>query len=341
MSDEVLSHDEVENLLSSLDPNADDAQRPAVKHVANEERRGREKIVPYDFKRPERVGKEQMRALQTLHDGLGRNFSVSLSNVLRSVVDLKLVSVDQLTYGEFVFSLENPTCFVLLKADPLPGNLILDLDPVVLFPMIDRLLGGGKESGMIQRRALTEIELKIVERIVQLFLRELKRAWETLVSLELAVEKIESNPQLVQVVPPSEVVILVTFEACVNDVRGMINLCIPYNSIERIGSNLAEKTWAGYGRTNVTDKTKETVSRSLDRSELELVVRFAPGKISVEELIGLRVGDVILTEHDVRQPLTVSISDAPKFLASPGQLKGKKAIQIEKVVSPVEAPKKG
>ena len=75
MSDEVLSHDDVENLLSSLDPNADDAQRPAVKHVANDERRGREKIVPYDFKRPERVGKEQMRALQTLHDGLGRNFS--------------------------------------------------------------------------------------------------------------------------------------------------------------------------------------------------------------------------------------------------------------------------
>ena len=108
---------------------------------------GREKITPYDFKRPERVGKEQMRALQTLHEGFGRNFGAALSALLRSIVEVKLTSVDQLTYSEFVFSLENPSCFNLLKADPLEGNLILDINPSILYPIIDRLLGGGREMG--------------------------------------------------------------------------------------------------------------------------------------------------------------------------------------------------
>ena len=115
------------------------APRAAAKH--------REKITPYDFKRPERVGKEQMRALQTLHEGFGRNFGAALSALLRSIVEVKLTSVDQLTYSEFVFSLENPTCFNLLKAEPLEGNLILDINPSILYPIIDRLLGGGRESG--------------------------------------------------------------------------------------------------------------------------------------------------------------------------------------------------
>ena len=96
---------------------------------------------------PERVGKEQMRALQTLHEGFGRNFGAALSALLRSIVEVKLTSVDQLTYSEFVFSLENPTCFNLLKAEPLEGNLILDINPSILYPIIDRLLGGGREGG--------------------------------------------------------------------------------------------------------------------------------------------------------------------------------------------------
>ena len=108
-------------------------------------RTSREKIAPYDFKRPERVGKEQMRALQTLHEGFGRNFGAALSALLRSIVEVKLTSVDQLTYSEFVFSLENPSCFNLLKAEPLEGNLILDINPSILYPIIDWLLGGGRE----------------------------------------------------------------------------------------------------------------------------------------------------------------------------------------------------
>jgi len=122
MPDEVLSQDEVESLLSAMDPAAAVAPSPRPTRQAPSATRSREKVSPYDFKRPERVGKEQMRALQSLHEGFGRNFGAALSALLRTIVEVKLTSVDQLTYSEFVFSLENPTCFNLLRAEPFEGT---------------------------------------------------------------------------------------------------------------------------------------------------------------------------------------------------------------------------
>ena len=130
MSGDVLSQAEVENLLSAMDGEAEDA--PVAGPLGPT--RSREKVTVYDFKRPERVGKEQMRALQTMHEGFGRNFGAALSALLRTIVEVKLTSVDQLTYSEFVFSLENPTCFNLINAQPLEGQLILDINPSILFP---------------------------------------------------------------------------------------------------------------------------------------------------------------------------------------------------------------
>ena len=125
----------------------DSREADVIADAATSRIRHRDKISPYDFKRPERVGKEQMRSLQTMHEGFGRNFGASLSALLRTIVELKLTSVDQLTYSEFVFSLENPTCFNLINAAPLEGQLILDINLSLLFPIIDRLLGGGNDPG--------------------------------------------------------------------------------------------------------------------------------------------------------------------------------------------------
>jgi flagellar motor switch protein FliM len=291
--------------------------------------RPREKVTPYDFKRPERVGKEQMRALQTLHEGFGRNFGAALSGLLRSIVEVKLTSVDQLTYSEFVFSLENPTCFNLLRAEPLEGNLILDINPSILYPIIDRLLGGGKDAGPVARRPLTEIELRLVSRITGLFLQELKHAWQGVLALKLSVERVESNPQLVQIVPPNEVVILISFELTLGDVRGMINFCIPFNTIERFSSKLASNSWATYGKTSSTQETQAAIGHRLDEAKLDLVVTLAESHITTGDLIGLRVGDIIATEKDVRLPLDVAVQGTTKFHASPGAFKGRKAIRLE------------
>ncbi|MBI1248120.1 flagellar motor switch protein FliM [bacterium] len=335
MADNVLSQAEVESLLNAMETGTDSAQGPVTAVPTadpNSSRpsRSREKVTPYDFKRPERVGKDQMRALQSMHEGFSRNFGAALSALLRSIVEVKLTSVDQLTYSEFVFSLENPSCFNLLVAEPLEGNLILDINPSILYPIIDRLLGGGKESTPTSRRPLTEIELTLVTRITDLFLVELKEAWENVLPLDLRVVRVESNPQLVQIVPPNEVVVLVSFELAIGDVRGMINLCIPFNSIERVSNKLTANTWFAYGSTEATPESRASMGIHLDQAPVELDVILAETTISMEDLLDLRVGDVITTEKDSRTPLQVNVNGTPTFQAFAGAFKGRKAIQIER-----------
>jgi flagellar motor switch protein FliM len=335
MSDEVLSQAEVESLLTTMEAGS---SRAAAQKQGASKGRSRDRVLPYDFKRPERVGKEQMRALQSLHEGFGRNFGAELSALLRCIVEVKLTSVDQLTYSEFIFSLENPTCFNLLRAEPLEGNLILDINPSILYPIIDRLLGGGKEAGAVARRPLTEIELRLMSRITQLFLNELRHAWENVLPLKLSIERVESNPQLVQIVPPNEVVILISFELALGEVRGMMNMCIPFNSIERISGKLSSNNWASYGKSTVTPESVEQISRRIDRSLVDVVVTLAESTISTNDLLGLRVGDIITTDKDVRQPLDVAVQGVTKFHASAGALKGKKAVQIEAAIQPPPLP---
>jgi flagellar motor switch protein FliM len=342
MGGDVLSQAEVESLLHAMSASEEVSNAvqtaSAPPPAASSGLKTREKITPYDFKRPERVGKEQMRALQTIHEGFGRNFGAALSTLLRTIVEVKLTSVDQLTYGEFVFSLENPTCFNLLKADPLEGNLILDINPSILYPIIDRLLGGGREGGAIARRPLTEIELRLVSRITSLFLDQLRRAWENVLDLKLEVLRVESNPQLVQIVPPNEVVVLISFELALRDIRGMVNLCIPYNSIERIGAKLSANSWISYGRRQATPESIEEISQMLRGSLVEVQVRLARTQLSTGDLFSLRVGDVITTDKDVHSPLMVSVEGVPKFHAQAGAFKGHKAIRITDLIqNPAEA----
>jgi len=341
VSDEVLSAGEVESLLGAMENKGSDVVSgesavPPPRAVAGAlapplDVRGvvQEKVSPYDFKRPERVGKEQMRALQSLHEGFSRNFGASLSALLRNIVEVKLTSVDQITYSEFIFSLENPSCFNLLSAAPLDGNLILDINPSILYPVIDRLLGGGKETSATSRRPLTEIELRLVSRITNLFLSELRHAWEKVVPLELEVERVESNPQLVQIVSPNEVVVLISFELTIGDVRGMMNLCIPFNSLERVSNKLTANTWVSVARKEATEQSKEHIAQRLRGALVELVVQLAETRITTADLLGLRVGDIITTNQGVESMLSVSVEGVPKFHARPGAVKGHKAFQVE------------
>jgi len=352
VSDEILSQDEIESLLGGgggaksapAEPSAGPAPSVATRAAPSSGAvrlggsgvaaqiaplpKPLEKVTTYDFKRPERVGKEQMRALQTMHEGFSRNYGATLSALLRTIVEVKLTSVDQLTYSEFVFSLENPTCFNLVNAPPLEGQLILDVNPSLLFPIIDRLLGGTADAAIPSRRPLTEIELRLAGRITSLFLAEMRSAWENVIDLQPVVDHVESNPQLVQIVPPNEVVVLISFELTIGDVRGMMNLCIPFNSIERIGGKLSANSWVTYSKKPSTPESMEQIGNRLGHSLVELSVDLAESQISTTDLIGLRVGDVITTEKDVRAPLVVSVEGRPKFHAAPGAFNGRKAVRV-------------
>lgn len=338
MADESLSRNEVEELLRSMD--AGDKNKPEAKGASgaaagtdapppgSKPSAPRQRVVAYDFKRPERVGKEQMRALQSLHEGFARNFGASLSALLRSIAESKLISVDQLTYSEFVYSLEIPTCFNLLRPQPLEGNWILDISPSILYPIIDRMLGGTPTTESLLKRPLSEIELRLTSRITSLFLRELMAAWASTVALHCVLERVESNPQLVQIVPPNEVVILVSFELLMGKSRGMMNLCIPFNTIERIGSKLTNNSWIGYASSKSSLASQNQLQELLGEAQVEVIVNLANSTVRAVDLFNLQVGDVVTTEKDSRSPVEVQVAGVGKFEGKLGAFKGRKAIEI-------------
>jgi len=338
MSDDVLSRNDVESLLKALDGSGTPSGTTASTTESKSDSKkpaSKVRVLTYDFKRPERVGKDQMRALQSLHDGFSRNFGASLSAVLRSVVEVRLISVDQLTYSEFVYSLEIPTCFNLLKPKPLEGNWVLDISPSLLYPIIDRMLGGTVGNDSSLKRPLSEIELRLAGRITTVFLRELQSAWSNVIQLEIEVERVESNPQLVQIVPPNEVVVMVSFELSMGNIRGMANLCIPFNTIERVGSMLTNNSWIGYASSRANPETKGRLLTRLDGSLADVIVTLARSTIKTTDLFDLEVGDIISTEKDVNQPLEIEIADRVNFHASAGSFKGRKAIQITQILTEI------
>ncbi|OYW24135.1 MAG: flagellar motor switch protein FliM [Planctomycetales bacterium 12-60-4] len=334
---DVLSQSEVESLLAALDQGTSEPAAPAASRSRDD---FRSHVTVYDFKRPERVSKEQMRAFQALHEGFSREFGASLSSMLRAIVEVKLISVDQLTYSEFVFSLENPTCFNLLWSAGLDGHFILDLSPSIVFPIVDRLLGGGKDGNSeYPSRALTEIELHLASRITNLSIQALENAWDNVCQLKLRVQQVESNPQLVQIVPPNEVIVLISFELTMGDVRGIMNLCIPFNTIEPLASKLSSDSWSAYQKKALDQQQQLHLEGGIRRAPVELVVHLATTHVTARELSQLAVGDVILTEHDVRHGAKVIVEGRPMFQAFPGTLKGRKAIRVgENLVPRAETP---
>ena len=304
----------------------------------------------YDFQSQECPDERQLRWLRNLHEGLARDFGAALSTLLRSPVGVSLAGVDQRTYGEFIDSLDTPACFHVLKAGPLEERLLLDIEPSILYPMIDRLLGGGKgdrsnlcEAGhrpevgrgpfrqigpvpFSAERPLTEIELRLTARMVRLFLQEFQRAWKEVLDLKLDVLQVESNPRVLRVLPSDEAVILIAFELMIGDLRGMMRLCLPCRVLERIGDKPSPENPA-------------PVNGPAPASLLEVAVTLAETQITADELADLRVGDIVNTETELGSPATISIEGVARFRAKPGVYQGRQAVCItEAIDDSVPAP---
>ena len=328
---DVLSQSEVESLLAALDSGPQTTTHAAPSRRADDLH---SQISVYDFKRPERVSKEQMRAFQALHEGFSREFGAALSGMLRTIIEVKLISVDQLTYSEFVFSLENPTCFNLLQSEGLDGHLILDLNPSIIYPIVDRLLGGGKDPRQaFPSRPLTEIELRLVSRITSLATRGLENAWSNICQLKLRVSQVESNPHLVQIVPPNEVIVLISFEITMGEMRGIMNLCIPFNTIEPLTGKLSSDSWSAYTKRAADPRQKLNLQTSISQAKVAMVVHLATTHVTASELTNLAVGDVIMTEREQNAGLEVYVEDRPMFKGYAGVFKGHKAVRIGETIS--------
>jgi len=319
MDKEELSREEIESLLGG----ASSAPKPGPAARA-----GRS-ITPGRLSRRETVGKEQMHALRTLHEGIGCHLAAGLSAMLRTPIEVRLAGVERRTFGQFISSLEDPACLHVLKAAPLEGNLVLDVAPSILYPIIARLLGGDPEPPAAAPRPLTEIELRLASRITGLLLDELRNAWQKVVDLEWEVVRVESSPQRLGILPPGKDVVLVCFELTMGPLHGRVRLCIPCSMIEQLGGRLL----SGANR-QATSRGIGKIGQALQKSLVELRVELARTQITAGELIDLGIGDVITTDQKVGDPLVIDVDGRVQFHAQPGNHEGQKAIRIEKRIEP-------
>jgi len=285
-------------------------------------------IKDYDFKRPERVSKDQMRALHTLHEAFARNFGAGLSGFLRMIVEVKVASCEQITYGEFVAALPNPTSFHLLEASPLVGRICLELSPLIIFPIIDRLLGGNNEELYVPARPLTAIETRLVSKITDRATAAMREAWEDIAELDFEVIETESNPQLVQIVPPNEVAVVVGLEIRLANRAGTMNLCIPYKVIEPVMDKLSSQSWFAAGKGQKKDTFTEQITELLSTAPVEVSALLAETNILLSDLVSLSVGDIITTDKLATDPIVLCVEGQKKMIANIGQYKKDRALKI-------------
>jgi flagellar motor switch protein FliM len=328
---DILEQSEVDALLAAVDSGAGPAESsPQVFGIGRSTNAPPLDVATYDFKRPERVSKDQMRALETLHEGFGRNFGAALSGYLRTIVEVSVAHIEQLTYSEFTHSLPNPTCFNLLKAEQLDGQLCLEISPLIIYPIIDRLLGGSSGDLFIPQRPLTQIEQRLVQRITDRATTQLSEAWSHLTPLTFSVSDFESNPQLVQIVPPNETVVVVGFELKMGNRAGTMSLCIPYNVIEPIVSKLAAQNWFSYQRKDPVSDSRRKLTGNVNGAPIDVRALLARTTITMKELMSLKVGDVITTEKRETEDVLVQVEGRGKFMAKLGKLRGKRAVRISR-----------
>ena len=326
---DVLDQSEVDKLLAAAmaGPEPESDTRPKV---FSRHRRdlAQVEVRPYDFRRPERVSKDQMRALQTLHEAFARNFGASLSGFLRTIVEVKVATCEQMTYSEFISGLPNPTSFNLVSADGLEGQMCLEVSPLIIYPIIDRLLGGTSQDLFIPQRPMTLIESRLISNVNTRGLQALSEAWANLRQLKFEIVASESNPQLVQIVPPNEVVVVIGFELKMNNRAGTMNLCIPYNVIEPMMEALSAQSWFSNARNQRNATAQKELSKLLGRAPLGVTAILAETTISVHDLVNLAPGDVIVTTTGSTRPALLCVEGEKKFLAAIGKFKSQRALKI-------------
>ncbi|MDW7673515.1 MAG: flagellar motor switch protein FliM [Bacillota bacterium] len=322
---EVLSQAEIDDLLSAL-------QTGEVNLEEMKQEDKKKKVKTYDFKRPNKFSKDQMNTLQVIYENYARSVTTYLSAHLRTAVRINVASIDELTYDEFIRSLPNPSAINIFKMAPLEGSALFEINSVLVFGMIERLLGG-PGLGNSQSRGLTDIERTVVMRINQKMLDFLKEAWGNIVDLTPTMEFIEHNPQFTQIVSPTEMVIVITLEAKIGEAEGMINFCLPYLLLEPIISKLSTHFWFASTAKEYTTETIAALKKRIEKTKIPVIVQVGEAKITVEELIELQVGDVVPLEQSLDDLFKIVVGNRVKFLGKPGLVGSKLAVQVESIVT--------
>jgi flagellar motor switch protein FliM len=299
------------------------------------------KIKSFDFrfnKRLDKFSNNQLQTLRTLHDNFTRLLNNSLSVYLRTRVEATIVSLEQISYGDFIASIGIPSILSIYSMDPLPGSGIVQVDLNLVFSIIDRLLGG---PGWYPQklRDLTDIERTLMQRFMARMLNSYRESWNYLLTLSLKIEALDSNPQFIpRIIPLDQIVAFVSCELKVGDMSGVMNFCLPYLVLQSIGPQLSDFQWsptvvAGRG---MTDEDIAQLARNVERAPVDVQVELGRTTVSLRDLIALQTGDLLLFDKPVGEPLVATVNDREKFKVFPGVNRERLAVRVAEIVESEE-----
>ena len=320
---EVLSQNEIDALLSALNSGEIDVQE------IKEEKEER-KVRDYNFKIPNKFAKDHTRTLQIMHENFSRLLQTYLSGYLRALVQVEVLSVDQLTYNEFTNSMPNPSVLGIVEFAPLTGSIIVEMTPTISFAMIERILGGAGHA-FERVRGFTEIELSLLEKIIGQIINFFKDPWKNVIELRPRLKKIETNPQFAQILSPNETVALITLNTKIGNIEGMIHICIPHLVIEPVIPKLSTKFWFSGITKEITGSDLKIIEKKIQSTLLPIRVVLGDSEITVRDFLELGAGDVIQLNTSVNDDLKIYVGNLKKFSGKPGLKKNKVSVKITRI----------
>jgi flagellar motor switch protein FliM len=310
----LLSQDEIDKVFRNLKDQDEDtvARRAAV----------------YDFRRPDRIAKDQLRSIHLLHDNFARNLASSLSGYLRAYVIVNLVSVEQLSFAEFTQCLQSPTVLVSLGMKPFDGNAVMELNPSLVFPLLEMLLGGNGKGGVLTRET-TEIEQSILDTLFRIILHDLGLAWQMVANITFTVEGRETEPQLLQILAPNEAVVSIGLEIRVGDTVGLLNIGMPSIIIQMLKHKF-DQQWS-VRKTDSTVAEQTRMLNLLKPTKLHLDARLEGPTLLVQDLMTIEPGHVLNLDHPLNRPLRLIVNGQSKYLGNLVVTRNRRSFLVEKL----------
>jgi len=294
-----------------------------------QERKRESPAVKFDFRRLDRIPKSQVRAIHLLHDNFVRNLVSSLSAYLRSYLTVNLVSVEQLSYGEFLDGLPSPTCIVSLGLSPYDGNGILELNPTLVFPILEMLLGGSGKASVSIQRDITEIEQKLLDGLFRIILHDLREAWKAVTAVDFTIEAMETDPQSLHLLAPNEAVVSIGIEVRIGDTVGMMNIAMPSIVIKMMRQKF-DQQWS-VRKTRASEAEQSRILRVLREGSAALEARMEGPTITVRDLLDLREGHLLTFDYPVERPVELLVNGTHKFTGQVVSTGKKRACLLEKI----------
>ena len=320
---EVLSQDEIDNLLKALSTGELDADE-----MKNTDER---QVKDYDFARPAKFSKEHLRTLEIIFEHFGRLLATNLPAYLRKSVSVDVVNSEVVIYSEFSNALSNPVLLGVVGMDPLMGNVIMEMASNLGFAIVDRLLCGVGNS-LEKERDFSEIELSILERVFTICVNLLHEPWENVVEITPRLNRIETNSQFAQIISPSETIAIVTINLKIGDVEGLMNICLPYTTLEPVMDKLNTKYWFSTMKEKDSNSYEAAIENIIDNALIPMKAVLGTSKINVQDFVNLQLGDIIRLDRKVDDELEDYVGNIKKFKALPGYSDNKYAVRVTEIL---------